>query len=481
MKTRVTNIHVAADLLNNTIVEPGATFSLNDTIGPRTVDRGFVLAPVFYGEFTEDIGGGVSQLATTTFNAVFWGGYEDVFHKPHTIYISRYPMGREATVNYGTVDLQFRNDSNAGVLIRTSYSSNSITVTFYGDKEGKVVTEEGRKVLAERPVEQQPFECPGPPGLDKNNVCAGLPQGQQKLVEEGHAGLDVEFFRVITRPGQEPVRERFFWRYRMTPNKFLVGTAPPTHDDAGAPAHGNHRGTAGGDDGSAAARNDAGSAGHRGRSRALARTRPGRSEPPFPSTAPLARPIEHLSLGSGVGAGHDEGNVDVATRDLATRSINRVIVAAIAACAAAFAVVTPASALASDPNPRFAVSAPVVGVSATPTGNGFWQVARRRRRVRQRRRHVLRIGRRGTAQPTDRRHGPDPDRPRLLARRIRRRHLRLRRRACSTARPAGCGSISRSSAWPRLRRAGATGSSHPTAASSASATPPSTAPPAASD
>ena len=137
VKTRVTNIHVAADLLNNTIVEPGATFSLNDTIGPRTVDRGFVLAPVFYGEFTEDIGGGVSQLATTTFNAVFWGGYEDVFHKPHTIYITRYPMGREATVNYGTVDLQFRNDSNAGVLIRTSYSSNSITVTFYGDKEGK--------------------------------------------------------------------------------------------------------------------------------------------------------------------------------------------------------------------------------------------------------------------------------------------------------------------------------------------------------
>ncbi len=68
--------------------------------------------------------------------------------------------------------------------------------------------------------------------------------------------------------------------------------------------------------------------------------------------------------------------MDVATRDLATRSINRVIVAAIAACAAAFAVVTPASALASDPNPRFAVSAPVVGVSATPTGNGFWQVAR---------------------------------------------------------------------------------------------------------
>ena len=171
---RVKNIHRAADLLNNTIVEPGATFSLNDTIGPRTAERGFVVAPVFYGEFTEDVGGGVSQLATTTFNAVFFGGYEDVYHKPHTIYITRYPMGREATVNYPTVDLKFRNNSKAGVLIRTSYSATSITVTFYGDKEGKTVTEDGRKVLAEHPIEERYYDCPGPSGLDKDNVCANL-------------------------------------------------------------------------------------------------------------------------------------------------------------------------------------------------------------------------------------------------------------------------------------------------------------------
>ena len=158
---RVKNIHRGADLLNNTIVEPGATFSLNDTLGPRTAERGFVVAPVFYGEFTEDVGGGVSQLATTVFNAVFFGGYEDVYHKPHTIYISRYPMGREATVNYPSVDLKFRNNTEAGVLIRTSYSSNSITVTFYGDKEGKVVSEDGRKQLGETAIEEQLVDCPG--------------------------------------------------------------------------------------------------------------------------------------------------------------------------------------------------------------------------------------------------------------------------------------------------------------------------------
>jgi vancomycin resistance protein YoaR len=232
---RVVNIHRAADLLNNTVVEPGATFSLNDTIGPRTAERGFVVAPVFYGGETEDVGGGVSQVATTTFNAVFFGGYEDVYHKPHSIYISRYPMGREATVNYPTVDLKFRNDSKAGVLIRTSYSSTSITVTFYGDKEGKVVTEEGRQKLAEYPIVPQYFDCPGPAGLDKTDACAKLGAGETKLAESGHTGIDVEYFRVINRPGQEAVRQRFFWRYKMFPNKYLVGKgAPPTTAAPGA-------------------------------------------------------------------------------------------------------------------------------------------------------------------------------------------------------------------------------------------------------
>jgi vancomycin resistance protein YoaR len=226
-QARVTNIHRAADLIDDLVVEPGEVFSLNEAIGPRTPERGFVVAPVFYGEFTEDYGGGVSQLATTFFNAVFFGGYEDVYHKPHSIYITRYPMGREATVNYGTVDLTFRNDSSAGILIRTSYTDSSITVTFYGDAEGRVVREEDRRVLAERPVTDELIPCPAPPDVDVENACARLAFGQTETIEEGHPGYDVEFWRVIERPGREPERERFFWRYRMTPNRVLVGTVPP--------------------------------------------------------------------------------------------------------------------------------------------------------------------------------------------------------------------------------------------------------------
>jgi vancomycin resistance protein YoaR len=212
---RVVNIHRAADLIDNLVVEPGHVFSLDEAIGPRTPDRGFVRAPVFYGEFTEDYGGGVSQLATTFFNAVFFGGYEDITHKPRTIYISRYPMGRESTINYKTVDVKFRNDSKHGVLIRTSYTSSSITVSFYGDKEGKVVRAEGPNVLATRPVTDELINWPL------------LPAGQRKVIEHGYTGYDVENIRIIERPGKPTVRERFFWRYKMLPNKILVGTAPP--------------------------------------------------------------------------------------------------------------------------------------------------------------------------------------------------------------------------------------------------------------
>jgi len=229
-QSRVTNIHLAADFIDNSVIEPGATFSLNEAIGPRTPDRGFVTAPVFYGEFTEDFGGGVSQLATTFFNAVFFGGYEDIYHKPHTIYITRYPMGREATINYGTVDLTFRNNSNAGILVRTSYDASSITVSFYGDKEGKTVTEADRKILEEIPVGAEFLDCPQPLDVDTGNACATLEIGALKQIEAGYPGISVEFYRVIERPGAEPERERerFSWRYRMTPNRILVGATPPT-------------------------------------------------------------------------------------------------------------------------------------------------------------------------------------------------------------------------------------------------------------
>lgn len=208
---RVHNIHLIADLVDGAIVEPGETFSLNEYVGKRTADRGFVSAPVIYaGEYTEDIGGGVSQFATTFYNAVFFGGYEDVEHQPHSYYISRYPEGREATISWPRPDLVFRNDSEAGVLIKTSYTDTSITVAFYGDNVGRQVEAglSGRFNFTDPPIEYRPDPS--------------LTPEEEKVLEKGAQGWTVVVYRTITYPDGRVVEEDWPVRYRPQPRVVAV-------------------------------------------------------------------------------------------------------------------------------------------------------------------------------------------------------------------------------------------------------------------
>lgn len=134
-QSRVTNIHRMADILRGVLIPPGTTFSVNDTVGRRTVEKGFVEGGVIQdGEFTTDIGGGVSQFATTLFNAAFFGGLDIPVYKAHSKYISRYPFGREATLAYPSVDLKIRNDTPYGIVIWPSYTGTSITVDLWSTR-----------------------------------------------------------------------------------------------------------------------------------------------------------------------------------------------------------------------------------------------------------------------------------------------------------------------------------------------------------
>ena len=133
--SRVMNIHTIARIVNGAIVLPGATFSLNKFVGPRDTARGFVEAPMIEdGLFQNSVGGGVSQFATTLYNAVFFASLKDITHQPHSYYISRYPAGREATVSYPEPNLIFQNNEPTAILITTSYTGTSLTVTFWGTK-----------------------------------------------------------------------------------------------------------------------------------------------------------------------------------------------------------------------------------------------------------------------------------------------------------------------------------------------------------
>lgn len=149
---RNTNLGRAASLINGTFVAPGETFSLNKVLGERTAANGFVEGYVINeGRLVKEQGGAVSQSATTTFNAIFFAGLEDVEHHPHSLYFPRYPAGREATLYYPSKDLKFRNDTPYGVLMQAYISPSApgkqgaITVKVWSTKTYDVRSSELRK------------------------------------------------------------------------------------------------------------------------------------------------------------------------------------------------------------------------------------------------------------------------------------------------------------------------------------------------
>ena len=186
---RVANIHRIADIMNGRVVRPGETVSVNAIVGPRTAKNGFVPAPTIEeGEMVDSIGGGISQFATTLFNALFHGGYEIVERQPHTYWFPRYPMGHEATLSWPKPDIIFKNDTAAGMAFVTSYTSTSITVKIYGDNGGRKVRAQvsGRQNVVEPAVEIL--------------ANADVPPDEEKVKEPGSVGWSVIVSRFVTFP-----------------------------------------------------------------------------------------------------------------------------------------------------------------------------------------------------------------------------------------------------------------------------------------
>jgi len=139
---RIHNVQLMADYIDGTVIRPGDTFSFNERVGPRTVERGFREGQMIIGSLLlPSIGGGVCQTATTLFNNAFELGLPIVERHNHSFYISHYPMGRDATVSWGGPDFVFKNDLQTGILIKTRYTSSTLTFSFYG-------TEPGRRIVS---------------------------------------------------------------------------------------------------------------------------------------------------------------------------------------------------------------------------------------------------------------------------------------------------------------------------------------------
>lgn len=146
------NIARVAQMVDGTIVAPGDTFSLNGFTGPRGTAQGFVESGIILnGHADKAVGGGISQFATTLYNAAYFGGMEDVTHTPHSYYISRYPAGREATVFEGQIDLAFKNTSQYPIRIVTSAGGGQVTVKLMGVKVVNVESVNGGRWATTQP------------------------------------------------------------------------------------------------------------------------------------------------------------------------------------------------------------------------------------------------------------------------------------------------------------------------------------------
>ena len=147
---RVTNIQKFAEIVNGTWIKPGGRLSLNETVGRRTEEKGFVPGGfISKGHLVEDIGGGVSQFATTIFNAAVRAGLDFEYYQAHSIYFDRYPYGLEATISYPRPDLVITNPTPFGILIWNSWTDESITVDIYSTSNVDVRLEEPTEELVD--------------------------------------------------------------------------------------------------------------------------------------------------------------------------------------------------------------------------------------------------------------------------------------------------------------------------------------------
>jgi vancomycin resistance protein YoaR len=212
---RITNLKLAVNLIDGTVLRPGETFSYNHVVGPRTAARGFKIAPtIMDGEYKDAYGGGVSQVATTVFNAVWEAGLKITARTPHSLYISRYPLGRDATVNYPDVDLKFVNDTNHAIVMRGYVGPTGLTIGVLGaPTHRRVVSVAGEvKTTGEPEVERVPDPT--------------LYVGEEVVEEEGTPAQSVKVQRIVYEGDKVLYDEVWYTSWLDEPKVIRVGTIP---------------------------------------------------------------------------------------------------------------------------------------------------------------------------------------------------------------------------------------------------------------
>jgi vancomycin resistance protein YoaR len=219
---RIHNVQLVSHLIDRTLIAPGSTFSFNNTTGDRNAAKGFLEAPVIInGELSTGLGGGVCQVSTTVFNAAYVAGLDITERTNHALYISHYPLGRDATVNYPDTDLKFVNDTPHWLLLRTFVSSDSLTVNLYGTPAHRRVDSVTAPLTTAGPIPVKRIDDPS------------LLKGQSVVIMSGTAPLKTSVQRKVYSPSGKLLHDDTWYSSYRNPDDY------PRRDEAPAEAGSN--------------------------------------------------------------------------------------------------------------------------------------------------------------------------------------------------------------------------------------------------
>ncbi len=214
-RDRSTNVRLAAKAVDGAIVKAGETFSYNGRVGPRVKAAGYRDAIIFVnGKMEPGTGGGICQVSSTLYNAALLAGLDIRQRSKHSMAVVYVPIGLDATVSYGQLDLKFQNPLKHAIFIRAGASGGQMTTTIYGaasdKKDIRIVRKLGRRI----------------PYGTVTEVNPSLRPGRRLVSERGVAGYAVSVQRVFSENGKERVEKVSSDVYRPHPVVVQVGPTP---------------------------------------------------------------------------------------------------------------------------------------------------------------------------------------------------------------------------------------------------------------
>jgi len=188
---RKENIRLASEKINGKILNPGEVFSFNNIVGPRTSENGYKTAHVYVGSKTVDgIGGGICQVSSTLYNAIVFADLEIVYRTNHSMPVSYVPLGRDATVSYGTIDFKFKNNKDTPVKFEVVADGTNLTVNVYGRKKHV------KDISIENAITGSvPFSVVE----EKDDT---MYEDERKVIEKGSYGTNVVTYKIVKENGE---------------------------------------------------------------------------------------------------------------------------------------------------------------------------------------------------------------------------------------------------------------------------------------